>query len=92
MNDKEKLKFLKDKFYKVCINALPSGQPYKHPDLYKLSMKAKKQGKDYFYVESYKEGEWLIKYKESKPKFVYKFNSRNRLTIEKYNEIFEGIE
>ena len=90
MNDKEKLKFLKDKFYKVCINALPAGQPYKNPELYKLSKNAKKQGKSYFYFEKHIEN-GFIKYKEGEPKFVYKFNSRIRLTIEEYNDIFENI-
>ena len=91
MNDKEKLKFLKDKFVAVCTNGLPAGEWYKHPDLYKISKEAEEKGKKRFYYEKYKKG-GATRLKEGKPKYIYKLSLYEFLTPEEYDEIFKGIE
>ena len=91
MNDKEKLKLLKSKFIKVCTNGLPAGEPYRHPDLNRLSKEAKEKGKSSFYYENYKKGE-SIRCREAKPKYIYKLGLKEFLTIEEFDEIFDGID
>ena len=93
MTDELKLKYLKSRFYKYCINRCPAKDVdgefrfYKRPDLYQWSKDAYERGDDCFYVEPVDPDKPHGELRLSDPIYEYEFDGN--ISEDMYKMLFE---